>query len=66
VLSVSVAHPSFDAWWELFTLGVGPAGAYLAGLDPTRQALLREQCRELLPEGAFVLTARAWTARGLA
>jgi SAM-dependent methyltransferase len=66
VLTVSVEHSSFDAWWELFTLGVGPAGAYVAGLDPTRQAQLRDQCRELLPAGAFVLTARAWSARGLA
>jgi len=63
-LQASVEHPSFEAWWEPFTLGVGPAGAYTAGLDPGRQAQLRELCRELLPAAPFVLTARAWAARG--
>ena len=31
--SVAVEHPSFEEWWEPFTLGVGPAGAHVAGLD---------------------------------
>jgi SAM-dependent methyltransferase len=65
-LSVSLEHPSFEEWWEPFTFGVGPAGAYVAGLDSERQAQLREHCREALPDAPFVLTARAWTARGLA
>lgn len=65
-LAVSVEHPTFDDWWEPFKLGVGPAGAYAARLDPTRQAQLRELCRERLPAAPFVLTARAWAARGLA
>jgi SAM-dependent methyltransferase len=64
-LSVSVEHPSFEEWWEPFTLGVGPAGAYAAGLDATRQAQLRELCRETLPAPPFTLTALAWAARGL-
>ena len=65
-LPVSVEHPTFDEWWEPYTLGVGPAGGYAAGLDPERQAALRERCREKLPDAPFVLTSRAWTARGLA
>jgi SAM-dependent methyltransferase len=65
VLSVNVEHPSFEEWWEPFTLGVGPAGAHVAGLDAKRQALLRELCREMLPAAPFVLTARAWAVRGL-
>lgn len=65
-LSVAVEHPSFEEWWEPFTLGVGPAGSYVAGLEPRRQAHLRELCRATLPDAPFVLTARAWTARGLA
>jgi SAM-dependent methyltransferase len=64
-LSVSVEHPSFEDWWEPFTLGVGPAGGHVAGLDPERQARLRERCREVLPAAPFVMTARAWAARGL-
>lgn len=66
VLSVSVEHATFDEWWEPFTSGVGPAGAYLAQLDQERQTRLRERCRDAFPEGRHVLTARAWAARGLA
>ena len=65
-LFVSVEHPSFEEWWERFTLGVGIPGAYVAGLEPERRAQLREQCRERLPDAPFLLTARAWAARGLA
>ena len=65
-LSVRLEHPSFEEWWEPFTRGVGPAGAYVAGLDAGRQAALRARCQSLLPVGRFVLTAQAWAARGLA
>jgi SAM-dependent methyltransferase len=64
-LSINVEHPSFEDWWEPFTLGVGPAGSYAAGLDAERQAKLRDRCRERLPGAPFVLTAWAWAARGL-
>jgi SAM-dependent methyltransferase len=63
-LEVSVEHPSFEEWWEPFTLGVGPAGGYATGLDPERRVRLRELCRERLSTAPFVLTARAWAARG--
>jgi SAM-dependent methyltransferase len=66
VLSVSIEHPTFDDWWEPFTLGVGPAGSYAARLDATRQARLRERCRALFPDEPFVLTLWAWATRGLA
>jgi SAM-dependent methyltransferase len=65
VLSNTVEHPSFEDWWEPYTLGVGPAGGYAAALDSKQQAELRELCREKLPEPPFVLTFRAWAARGL-
>jgi hypothetical protein len=65
-LEVRLEHPTFEDWWEPFTRGVGPAGSYVAGLDPTRRAELRETCRALLPSAPFVLPARAWAARGLA
>jgi SAM-dependent methyltransferase len=64
--SVGVEHPSFEEWWEPFTLGVGPAGAHYASLDREQQEALRERCRARLPEPPFVVTAKAWTARGLA
>jgi SAM-dependent methyltransferase len=65
VLSVSVEHPSFDDWWKPYTMGVGPAGTYTAGLDPTRRTRFRDRCREKLPEARFTVTAQAWAARGV-
>ncbi|MET0696537.1 MAG: class I SAM-dependent methyltransferase [Acidimicrobiia bacterium] len=64
-LAVSLQHPSFDEWWEPFTLGVGPAGAFAATLDPTARARLRELCRKFLPPPPFVVTGKAWAARGI-
>ena len=66
VLAVDVEHPSFEDWWDPFMAGVGPAGAFAAGLDPQRQARLRDLCREALPDPPFTVTARAWAARGSA
>jgi SAM-dependent methyltransferase len=65
-LAVSVRHPGFDAWWQPFTLGVGPAGAYLTGLEEERQAEVRERCRQKVGSGPLTITARAWAARGIA
>jgi SAM-dependent methyltransferase len=65
-LSVSRDFASFDDWWEPFTQGVGPAGAYVGKLEPARRAGLRERCRSALPDGAFSLRAVAWAARGVA
>ncbi len=65
-LSVDVEHPTFEDWWEPFMLGVGPAGSYVAQLDSTRRARLRDLCRDTLAPAPFVVSARAWAARGLA
>ena len=65
VLWVSVEHATFEAWWEPFTNGVGPAGSYLVSLNVERQVELRERCRTMVPRTPFVVTARAWAARGL-
>jgi SAM-dependent methyltransferase len=65
-LWVRTEHASFEEWWEPFTFGVGPAGAYVAGLDAGAGAALRERCQRLLGDGPVSLTMRAWTARGRA
>lgn len=64
-LTVRLEHADFDAWWQPFTEGVGVAGAYLSRLDEARRDELREACRAMLPDGPFVLVARAWAARGV-
>jgi SAM-dependent methyltransferase len=67
VLTVRVGFASFDDWWEPFTLGVGPAGDYVAQLDAAGRAELRNRCARLLPAGGpFEIVASAWTARGRA
>jgi ubiquinone/menaquinone biosynthesis C-methylase UbiE len=65
-LVVEVAYESFDEYWEPFTLGVGPAGAYCASLDPDAREALRAGCFSRLgsPAGPFSLGARAFAVRG--
>lgn len=63
-LVFEVEHSSFEEWWEPFKLGVGPAGAYAAGLSPEEQARLEALGREELPPAPFTLSLRAWAARG--
>jgi SAM-dependent methyltransferase len=64
-LVVRVEHPTFHEWWEPFTRGVGPAGAYVASLDERDREALRVRCRTALPSEPFTITARAWAARGV-
>jgi SAM-dependent methyltransferase len=59
-------YADFDDWWEPFTLGVGPIGAYVRSLDEDHRAALRRAAYEALdrPVGPFTQPARAWFARG--
>lgn len=61
-LTVRATFADFDAWWEPFTLGVGPAGAYLARLDADHRDRLRDRCSQLLEPAPFDIRASAWTA----
>jgi SAM-dependent methyltransferase len=62
VVEAPFEHASFEEWWEPFTLGVGPAGEYVAALGEDERAALRERCRELLPHAP---RAVAWAARAV-
>jgi SAM-dependent methyltransferase len=64
-LTVTVGFATFEEWWEPYTLGVGPAGAYVAKLANARRELLRTRCSTLLPPAPFEVAASAWavTAR---
>ena len=65
VLTVRSGFASFDEWWEPFTLGVGPAGEYVQGLDAGRRDALRDRCAARLPrERPIDIVASAWTALG--
>ena len=63
-LTVSVRNATFEDWWDPFTLGVSPAGAYIASLTDERRAELREHARQKLPP-PIEISATAWavTAR---
>jgi len=65
-LTVHVDFTGFDEWWEPFTLGVGPAGAYVDSLDGARRDELKRACAASLPTGPFTIDASAWTAIGAA
>lgn len=65
-LTVSSAYGSFDEWWEPYLMGVGPAGDYVAGLDPELREAVRVRARNLLGEGPVTVHATAWTVCGRA
>jgi SAM-dependent methyltransferase len=65
-LTVTVWFDTFADWWEPFTLGVGPAGAYVARLACDRREALRARCEELLPAPPFPVNASAWCVRAQA
>lgn len=62
-LTVRVRFATFADWWEPFTLGVGPAGAYVAALDESRRDALRTRCEQRLPAAPFEVRALAWCVR---
>ena len=59
---LAVRFATAEDWWHPYTLGVGPAGAYVASLDPTHRDALRQHCETLLPPLPVTVTASAWTA----
>ena len=60
VLPAEVEYARFEEWWEPYTLGVGPAGAHLASLDPASGETLRAGCHDVLGPGPFTVSACAW------
>lgn len=68
VLVATAEYANFDDWWEPFTLGIGPHGAYVTSLDEDAREGLRGACLETFdnPDEPFTLEARAWFARGTA
>jgi hypothetical protein len=62
-LGVRVDYPSFDVWWEPYTLGVGPAGDYLGGCSTEQVEDIRRACSDRLGSGPFSIRAVAWAVR---
>jgi SAM-dependent methyltransferase len=66
LLTVNIRFETVADWWEPFTLGVGPAGAYVNGLDDAQREVLRTRCADLLPPAPFQVDASAWCVRARA
>ena len=66
LLTVRVDFATLDDWWQPFTFGVGPAGAYVVSLDEEHRHELRTHCTALLPHAPFQVSASAWFALGRA
>lgn len=65
-IDIPTPFASFEAYWEPFLGGQGPAPAYAMSLDEATRARLRERLQQRLPvqmDGSIVLTARAWAVR---
>jgi len=65
-LRVESTYSSFDELWEPYTFGVGPAGAYLASLEPEQRDAVRTALFAGLgePGGRITLRATACAVRG--
>jgi SAM-dependent methyltransferase len=59
-LTVRLPYADPDAWWEPYTLGVGPVGDHLASLDDAHRAALRDRAIARLGAGPGVVEATAW------
>jgi SAM-dependent methyltransferase len=66
VVVAELEMATFDAYWEPFNRGVGPAGAYLLLLDAADRDQVGQRARALAGTEPFTITARAWAARGIA
>lgn len=64
-VSIVIEHASFDEWWEPFTHGVGPVGAFVRGLDDDQRSALIAEIRASLGDPPSGIAAVTWAARGL-
>jgi SAM-dependent methyltransferase len=64
-LEVPLTFATFDDYWAPFSLGIGPAGVYLASLPHDQQSALRDRLQKRLATSpsAIELSARAWAVR---
>jgi SAM-dependent methyltransferase len=67
-LVIDQAYSSFNDYWEPFTKGAGPGGAFVVSLSKGRREQLEARMRKRLlgdrQDGPFTLKATAWCVRG--
>jgi SAM-dependent methyltransferase len=67
-LVIDQAYSSFNDYWEPFTKGAGPGGAFVVSLPEERRQQLEARMRKRLLgdrlDGPFTLKAKAWCVSG--
>jgi hypothetical protein len=67
-LMIRMEFADFDDYWTPYLMGEGPAGAYVAGLDPAKRAELEHHVRRAFlanrPDGPRSCACVAWACRG--
>jgi SAM-dependent methyltransferase len=67
-IEVAMVFRDFDDFWRPFLGGQGPAGAYVASLDPDSRETLCDRLRRDVrasSDGTISLRGRAWAVRGI-
>lgn len=67
-LEIEMPFADFDAYWQPFLGGQGPAPAHAMSLSEADRQRVQQRLRARLPlqpDGSMVLGARAWAARGI-
>lgn len=68
-MDVRMRFQPFSDYWDPFSLGQGPAGAYATRLDHDKLQALRDEVKRRLPitaeDAPIVLPARVWSVRGM-
>jgi ubiquinone/menaquinone biosynthesis C-methylase UbiE len=62
-LTVASDFATFEEWWEVHTLRVGPS-AVLDTLTPEQVAEVRRRTHEVIGDDSVTIEATAWAARG--
>ena len=62
-IEIETRFPSFEDYWQPFTLGAGPAPGYCVSLAEDARGRLKAMLQEQFGEGPISFTARAWAVK---
>ena len=62
-IEVETRFPTFEDYWQPFTLGAGPAPGYCVNLPEDARARLEAKLQQKLGAGPITFTARAWAVK---